>query len=275
MQNDNNIKIINAEHIVNTGMEDIYSDVYKLGSHLGYNQEFVKLKSNKDFSSVAISFCPDVKGISWLLEELVVRITFGKKRGITNRKTGYLIFEYGLWRLEVELARISNIRILVDQINMLMGINGNFSIFGEEILTGDRFDRLILSLSPNQLERVRKIMKTLDIKTEGLVALICLIYTFNNAFGNGNWNGNNDTNDINFQLVNYYYIDDGIINLIRNKFKDCESRLINYLQSVKDPLREELQDCINIGKKSPIDINKITNIPILLERIDRVLNRKN
>lgn len=273
MQNDNNIKIINADHIVNTRMEDIYSDVYKLGSHLGYNQEFVKLKSNKDFSSVAISFCPNFKGISWLLEELVVRITFGKKRGITNRKTGYLIFEYGLWRLEVELERISDIRLLVDQVNMLMGINGNFSIFGEEILTGDRFDRLILSLSPNQLERVRKIMKTLDIKTEGLVALICLIYTFNNAFGNGNDTSDNrdGNNGSNFQLVNYYYTDDGIINIIRNKFKDCESRLINYLQSVREPLMEELQDCINIGEKSPIDINKITNIPILLEKIDRVL----
>jgi hypothetical protein len=251
---------------------NVYMDIRLLHNHLGATGEYEKLKSDEDFTAVAISSVPDVKGLEFLIKKFT-RIYFNK-RVLHSRKAHQLMFEYSVYGINNDLRDVFQIREFMLQIEVCTSgkIRGTkFDL--ESILYPNGFiyvgERMRVFPSNKQLELLKDIQQGLGLRTEGVAALISVIWTVNATFKNVDmayekgedlallvmtkeWWGN-DENSIKQQIIRYaeQYISENIIRLKKSY----------------DVLKIELQ-MFNKNRETVLDSKKFECVKVILERIE-------
>jgi hypothetical protein len=173
--------------ITEANIEDVYADIRLLHEHLKITDAYSRLKSDKDYRAVAMSSVPDVESIKFLIRRFT-EIYF-HKNAITSRKAHQLIVEYGIHNIEREFKDIIQIRDIIMEITLCTGgglKNKEFDV--EKIIYPLGFtyesQNLHLFSTFEQSNKIKKLQSNLGLRSEGIVGLMCIIWSMNATFKN-------------------------------------------------------------------------------------------
>lgn len=217
MEIDKKINILDKEKMENKNRFDIfdknfvvdntnYSSIYILNRHLINGLRSLKidtsiclnsthaLNSNQCYANFNYLTLKDAQNIIYLLKR--ANGIFGRKVwAISNRRTNYLIFEYGLYALIKDLHKnnIIDLRKQINNMHIRLQIKGGnldigittSKIFGNDIENNLPIwdEKIVLFLSKEQRDIIRELKSFLGFNTEGIIGLICVMYSFKSIFG--------------------------------------------------------------------------------------------
>lgn len=247
---------------------DVYTNIKTLYEHLKTDPNFINIVPSQGFTLVKISFCPDVKAIEFLLKELAYSISNGKKKTITNRKTNYVVFEWGLGILEKELFEIAKLKSLCDEIGMYTGVYKHADLLSIDILSGFKENDISIMPTIQQGLLVNKLRENFGFKTNGTIGLLCLVYAFNSAEKCGLYKHITDneffsssSESVKFKLAAYYYNDNGLLEVVRKQFKTYENKLLEYVRDMYVYIKEK-----ELDNKNKTDV---ASRLILIDKIEK------
>lgn len=248
-----------------------FSNIYILNRYLDKDFSFLSLKTDTDYTSICLnSICDgdincdsnynylkweDAQNIIYLLKR--ANGILGKKVwAINNRRTNYLIFKYGLNVLIRILheKKIIELKKQIDEMHVQMRIHGgnlNINISSRKIwdwtMNNDNEnkiwnEKIFLFLSKKQRDLIRELKTFLGFNSEGVIGLICVIYSFESIFGHCR-TGNTNVSD--FSSIKDSSCESDLIKCdseILSREKYFSANIINKIDFLFDEYYSELDE---------------------------------
>jgi hypothetical protein len=259
-------------------IDNVYSDIRLLHNHLKVTDAYDKLKSDKDFTAVAISSMPNVKGLEFLIKKFTS--IYFNKQVLHSRRAHQLMFEYGTHGVNSTIGDIIQIRDFMYQIEVctLKEIRSTkFDI--ESIIYPNGFEYVGESMkvfpSRRQKNMLLEIQQSLGLRTEGVAALMIVIWTLNATFKNMDTTYENERDLMLLDTTKEWWSDD------ENSIKQQITKYVNQyrndnlikLKKTYEVLRVEVK-LFNENKETVIDNKRFECVKKILEKIENsgVLN---
>lgn len=252
--------------------KNVYSDIRLLHNHLDITGEYKRLKSDKDFVAVAISSVPEAKSLEFLIQKFT-EIYFHKQI-LHSRKAHQLMFEYGTHGVNSEIGNIIQVRNFMRQIEVCTLKEIRSSKFDiESILYPNGFEYLGESMkvfpSRRQKDMLLELQQGLGLRTEGVAALMSVVWTINATFKNMDTAYENERDLMLLDTTKEWWSDD------ENSVKQQITRYVNQYRSdniIKlkksyEALKIDLKR-FNENKETDIDSKKFECVKKILEKIE-------
>jgi hypothetical protein len=262
---------------VENSTEDVYADIRLLHNHLKITDAYTRLKSDKNYRILAISSVPDVDSVKFLIRRFT-EIYF-HKNAITSRKAHQLMIEYGLYSLILEFRDIIQIRDIITEITLCTGgglRNTEFDV--EKILYPLGFTYVSQNLHVfstfEQSDKIKELQSNLGLRSEGIVGLMCIIWSMSATFKNMNVSFEKSGDLEKLNMCKQWWVGDvgkedetglkaQIIKYAEQYKNDKLVILKEYLEYLKDELR-----MFNEGKRTTIDKKGFDCVEKIIERIE-------
>lgn len=263
-----------------------YSDIFLLQKHLDTMLGHKMLNAERDYVQVAINYTPDIMQAKALLGYMGE--IFVGKNSINSREMNYLLFEYGLNRLKLDLLELGNVLVfksLIRDANIFLNIDNPQNLKLTGLIIGQNGDNVRLFLTKDQLKQVKALREILGLKSEGQVAFLCMVYAFNSTFGDISSNPKK-YKDLGFSQAtinsfreggyfsDYYYSKTGLVSAIRIIISKYNANQRIYSYKLYNFIKLKL-DAHNTGKVI-MDSNELEICTKLINRLDDldILNKK-
>ncbi len=163
---ENNIRLLHEDEVFDSISPDIYLDIYESNKHIDNDSMFSALDPERDFRNIKV---PEFDHLKFIIERISLKLS--EILALNSRRTGYLIFKFGIVHLEIDLYDSIKKKKLFKYIIKCGSIRGDIKFNLGEV-TGRGFGGFRIFLSEEQRDKVKEIKEILGFKS-GELSHLC------------------------------------------------------------------------------------------------------